>query len=254
MSPDQMKVTYWGGQHEVTNAQYWKFLNYLQDIDSLSSFELHKPKTANWKNDKSLTIGDSLSVYYDSLELFGNYPVVNITPLDAQAYVNWLNQIEPDSMVFYRLFTPNEWLELFNDHVDLDSSFAWGGTYWRNYDHAPLGNYAEFNQDQIRYNQLNDEVRWEYSDSIGYTSFVNGPMKVYSFNPNAWGAYNMSGNVAEIVGSYYEIENSWYCQTHGGSWHSPIFYLRKFAKETYKVPSPYVGFRVLKTKLVLYSE
>jgi len=115
-----MQMSYLGGQCEVTNKQYWNFLNHLRDQDSLSSFEKHKPKTAMWKRDDSFAMGDSLSIYYDSLELFGNHPVVNITPDDALAYINWLNEIEPDSMVYYRLFNTNEWLELFNDHSDLD--------------------------------------------------------------------------------------------------------------------------------------
>lgn len=246
---DSMTIYYWGGQTEVSNKQYWEFLSYLK-LNDPANYEFHKPKTQNWKAySKDFNIADSLGQYYDSLNLFGSHPVVNISPENTIAFVNWLNKIEPDSLVSYRLFTTTEWLEFFNDKTEMDSSFAWGGDYWRGKNHAPLANYAEFNQNQIRYNHLADEITWEHSDSIGYDSFVNGPMSVWSFNPNHWGAWNLSGNVAELTEDYFKIDSTWYCQTHGGSWHSPIFYLRKSPTETYKLPSPYVGFRVLKIQV-----
>ena len=231
----------------MSNEDYWKFLDYLKEIDSISLFEKHKPKTDNWLNySEDFNFADSMSKHYDSLTLFGNHPVVNITPGDALAYANWLNTIEPDSTVIYQLFTENDWLLYFNDSDDLDSSFSWGSRYWMNASRDLLGNFAEFDQNQIRYNHLSDKISWYGSDSLGYSSYVNGPMACWSFSPNCWGAYNMSGNVAEITSNSYEIDGRWYCKTRGGSWHSPVFYLRKIAKETYQLPSPYVGFRVVK--------
>ncbi|MGV3612799.1 MAG: formylglycine-generating enzyme family protein [Fluviicola sp.] len=251
---DSMNVFYHGGQMEVSNKQYWRFLSYLKASDSLS-YERHKPRTANWKAySEDFNFADSLAQNYDDLTLFRNHPVVNITPEDAQAYVTWLNQIEPDSLILYRLFKPFEWLEFFNEKKEIDSSFAWNGNYWRNRYYAPLANYAEFDQDQIRYNHLSDRITFQKSDSLGYQSYVNGPKNVWSYNPNYWGAYNMSGNVAEITESYYKLDSTWYCTTRGGSWHSPVFYLRKAPTETYKLPSPYVGFRVLKVQLKLKNE
>lgn len=246
-----VKIAYWGGQTEVTNQQYWNYLFNLKENDSIL-FETHKPKTENWSSfSNQFNFADSLAKKYDDLNVFKEYPVVNITHEDALGYINWLNLIEPDSLIFYRLFTEFEWLELFNDHKEIDSSFAWGGNYWRNANHIPLGNYAEFDQNQIRYNHISGIVHFENSDSIDYQSYVNGPMEVWSFNPNAWGAYNLSGNVAELTTEYFNLDSTWYCTTHGGSWHSPVFYLRKLPSETYLLPSPYVGFRVLKIQIIL---
>ncbi|WP_294671253.1 SUMF1/EgtB/PvdO family nonheme iron enzyme [uncultured Fluviicola sp.] len=251
---DSMTAFYWGGQTEVTNKQYLKFVAYLKVSDSLG-YEKHKPKTFNWRAySEDFDFADSMARNYDNLEAFGNHPVVNITPENATAFVTWLNKIEPDSLVFYRLFKPFEWLELFNEKKEIDSSFAWEGNYWRNKNQLPLANYAEFDQDQIRYNHLTDRITFQNSDSVGYESYVNGPMNVWSYNPNYWGAWNMSGNVAEITESYYKLDSTWYCTTRGGSWHSPVFYLRKSSTETYKLPSPYVGFRVLKIQLKLRED
>jgi formylglycine-generating enzyme required for sulfatase activity len=247
---DSVKVAYFGGQTEVTNKQYWRYLSYLEETDSLL-YEVRKPKTENWRlHADRITFADSLADNYDNLDQFHNYPVVNITPDDAQGFTNWLNNIDTDSLVFYRLFNEFEWLELFNDHPESDSSFAWGANYWRNEHYIPLGNYAEFDQNQVRYNHISDDMSFDYSDSIGYFAYVNGPMSVWSFNPNTWGAYNLSGNVAELTLEHYKLNSTWYCKTHGGSWHSPIFYLRKSPSETYQLPSPFVGFRVLKIEII----
>ncbi len=251
---DSMSVFYFGGQTEISNKDYWEFLDYLKENDSIELFEKHKPKTANWLNySDDFTIADSMSKHYDNLEFFGHYPVVNLTPEDALAYANWLNKIEPDSTIIYQLFTPNEWLSFFNKDEDIDSSFAWDSFYWMNSFREPLGNFAEFDQNQIRYNHLTDIVSWHGSDSLGYSCFVNGPMACWSFNPNWWGAYNMSGNVAEITNIYFKIDGIWYCKTRGGSWHSPVFYLREIAEEIYQLPSPYVGFRIVKCQFKTYE-
>ena len=181
--------------------------------------------------------------------MFLNYPVVNITPEAANAFALWLTKIEPDPLVYYRLFTPKEWLLLFNSTEKIDSSFAWETTYWRNDNGTKLGNYAEYDQDQIRYDRIKDYVYWKNSDSIGYLYKVFGPREVYSYNPNVFGAYNMSGNVAEITTNYLAVDGETHCFTRGGSWSSPVFYLRKIAEEEYTVPSPFVGFRILKVKI-----
>jgi formylglycine-generating enzyme required for sulfatase activity len=249
---DSFTVTFWGSQTEISNKSYWTFLNSLKDSDSISKFQKHKPKTSNWKNfSDNFYFADSLSLYYDSLELFGNYPVVNITPEDALAYIDWLNEIEPDSLVFYKLFSPDEFIYFFNDLDETDSTFSWGTNYWKNNNNYDLGNFAEFDQNQIRYSQNSDEISFYNKDSIGYLFHVNGPREVYDYNPNRWGAYNLSGNVAEINTLYIKIKDDWHCTTIGGSWSSPVYYLRKNTTETYKLPSPFVGFRVMKLQLII---
>lgn len=248
---DSVTINYFGGMSEVSNKQYWKFLSHLEHTDKERYYK-HKPETANWKvfKNKYSDFADSMSQNYDDLSLFGDYPVVNITPDNAIEFVNWLNSIEPDSTIFYSLFTESDWLNLFNDTPKIDSSFSWRGNYWRNESDKQLGNYSEFNQNQIRHNQLTDEIEWAGVDSLGYEAFYNGPLPVFTYNPNNWGAWNMSGNVAEITDNYYKKGSVWYCTTHGGSWGSSVFYLRKSPTETYQLPSPYVGFRVLKLQVL----
>lgn len=252
---DSLNFLYSGGQTEISNKAYWTFLNYLKEIDSTELFERHRPKTNNWLNFvDDFNFADSMAQHYDNIASFGDYPVVNITPKDALAYVNWLTAIEPDSTVIYTLFTADDWQLFFNENNDIDSNFSWESDYWRNSSNDPLGNFAEFDQNQIRYNQLTDKISWYGSDSLGFSAIVNGPMPCWSFHPNSWGAYNMSGNVAEMTTSTFEIDGKWYAKTRGGSWHSPIFYLREVGEESYQLPSPYVGFRVVKIQFKAFEK
>lgn len=245
---DSVIIYYFGSMTEVTNKQYWKFLSYLKE-NKHSDYDIYKPKTYCWKSYSGIfDFADTMSKSYDNLESYGDYPIVNITPDDALAFVGWLNEIEIDSTVRYRLFTTDEWLDFFSSTKE--NSFTWEGDYWRNKNGFLLANFSEFNQNQIRYDQLNDTISFEDLEN-SYTFFVKGPQNVWSYNPNEWGAFNMCGNVAELTTNYFKKDSVWYCKTHGGSWNSPIFYLKKTSTETYKIPSPFVGLRILKMQLKL---
>jgi formylglycine-generating enzyme required for sulfatase activity len=246
-------IQFFGTQTEITNEQYWAFLNSIKKT-SYEEYEKHLPRHEEWLNyrDKYHDFADSLKELYENNEASKDYPIVNITPENMFAYVNWLNDIEPNKNVKYRLFSSIEWLEFFNCTSELnDSTFTWEGNYWRNERGSLLANFAELNQDQYRYNRINDVGYFNNKDSLGIEFFILGPKPVFSYNPNCYGAYNMAGNVAEFnIGSrhrraYYKTDKKWRANTFGGSWGSPIFYLRKSIEETYLLPSPLVGFRVL---------
>ena len=65
----------------------------------------------------------------------------------------------------------------------------------------------------------------------------------------------MSGNVAEIINTPpQQIGDTIVYWTKGGSWHSPLYYLRKHTWERYVLPSPYVGFRVVKYEIINKSK
>jgi formylglycine-generating enzyme len=247
-------IQFFGAQTEITNEQYWTFLNAIKK-DSEEEYIKNLPQNEKWlsHHDQIHDFAYSLKELYENHEASKDYPVVNITPENMFAYVKWLNDIETNKDVNYRLFSSIEWLEFYNCTTELeDSTFSWKGDYWRNEKERKLANFAEINQDQLRYNRINDSFYFENRDSVGIEFEIKGPLPVYSYNPNCYGAYNMAGNVAEFnigskyKGAYYRKGDFWHANTLGGSWGSPIFYLRKGIEETYTLPSPYVGFRVLK--------
>lgn len=246
------KIHVFISQTEISNSQYRTFLNSLLN-DSL--FELYndcKIDTSAWIKSDSLNLFyDSLSRSYHSSETFDDYPVVCISYKGMKEYVNWINQNEPSKNIIYKLPDQAEWSYAFNKHGENDSTYSWGTDYYSNSNNVLLGNFSILDANQLRYDHVTDNMWFHDYTKEGYISIINGPQPVYSYNPNYWGTYNMSGNVAEIIDiPPGQTGDSSFFWTKGGSWHSPPYYSRKHTWERYVLPSPYVGFRVIKYEFI----
>lgn len=240
-----MPYVVFAGQTEVTNRQYNVFLNSLKNDSLFDLYEACKPYEKGW------LLLDSLNPFfidlynaYHSSEKYLDFPVVNITPGAMREYVSWLNRMDPTD-VTYKLPNEDDWISGFNDLDVSDSSYAWGTKSYKNQNDLPLGNFTKLDEEQIRYDPIKDHLWFDNFDEIGYEILINGPLDVHSYNPNYWGAYCFSGNVAEYIEQRmnYIAEDSIYL-TKGGSWFSPPYSGRKNAFEEYVLPSPCVGFRV----------
>jgi formylglycine-generating enzyme required for sulfatase activity len=95
----------------------------------------------------------------------GKHPVINVTWEDAQQYVKWLSRMTGKR---YRLLSEAEWE--YAARAGSTTLFSFGN------DDALLGDYAWFS-----------------------ANAENGPQVVGSRKPNAWGLYDMHGNVSEWV-------------------------------------------------------
>lgn len=129
-----------------------------------------------------------------------NRPVINISWLDAQAYVTWLAK---ETGQPYRLPTEAEWE--YAARAGTQTAFSWGN--------EPQPGYA-----------VCDECSSEWDGS------QTAP--VGSQRPNAWGLYDMSGNVGEWVADCYapnyngapnngdarQTDDCNYRAMRGGSW------------------------------------
>lgn len=239
-------------QMEISNERYHSFLNSLLKDSLMDLYDACKIQNSAWLRRDSLNpFYDSLSRVYGVSPEFDRYPVVCISYTGMKEYVNWLNRNEPSKNVIYKLPTVDEWLHAFNQNPLNDSTYAWESDVYRNSNKQPLGNFSILDVEQIRYDQVSDDMWFHDFDKEGYLGLINGPEYIYSYNPNNWGAYNMSGNVAEIIDTTnLPGRNNSYFWTKGGSWHSPPYYGRKHAWERYVLPSPYVGFRVVKYELL----
>ncbi len=240
-------VWVWLGCTEVTNRQYNYFLNSLLKDSMLAGYELYKPKHEGWTNVNSVNpFYISLKETY-STDKYLDYPVVNISKEAMMAFTVWLNNNEPNKNVFYKLPSIEEWIYGFNPY-NKDSVYSWYNEFQSN-KNAILGNFAELDQEQWRYEQRTNEVWFEGLDSNGYQIKIDGPQEVHSNYYNDFGIYNMSGNVAEVVYLANDTSDQ-YVWTKGGSWRSPPYYGRKHVWERYILPSPCVGFRVVKYEML----
>lgn len=211
------------GSYEVTLGQFKLFLDSLNEADR-SKIETEQFKEAN-------THGDKAAVAAVSWE-------------DAQAFISWLNQKEGGDK--YRLPTEAEWE--YAARAGSKTIFFWGDKQ----EEAPK--YAWFNM------QHADLRKWfpvgEFNDKEDF------PHPVGLKKPNAWGLYDMAGNVWEWVNDRYSA--SYYQESpkvdpvgpergtarcfRGGSWYGSVVNLRSALRglnvSTYRSDS--LGFRVLR--------
>jgi formylglycine-generating enzyme len=114
------------------------------------------------------------------------HPVTGITWNDAQAFIEWLNLKEKTTR--YRLPTEAEWE--YACRAGSETPFYWGN--------QPDGSHANFADMHYAKTFPDDKfVNSKVDDGYVYTSPVT------SFKPNAFGLYDMSGNVNEWCQDWY---------------------------------------------------
>ncbi len=222
---------------EITNAQFKQYLNSVRHSNP-SEYSSNYPDSLGWYDSTIHKLEKSfmthMSLEYFSNEAYNNYPVVCITKQAAMDYVNWLNLIEPDTLVTYRICNDFDWFAI----QDTGVSYAWRGSGYLNGSSMPLGNFAIISQGSITLDYVSKTIQQSHLSDLQL--YLQGPVAVNSYHPNDQGVYCISGNVAEmILGRDY---------TRGGSWGSLLHYLRIHSYEYYSLPSPFVGFRVTKIK------
>jgi formylglycine-generating enzyme required for sulfatase activity len=118
-----------------------------------------------WKK----VMGNNPSIFKDCGD---DCPVENVSWNDAKAFITKLNQMEGKAM--YRLPTEAEWE--YACRAGTSTLFAFGEYLY---------------PEQVRFKYLRPLTEFET------TLQKRGPVKVASYPPNAWGVYDMHGNVGE---------------------------------------------------------
>ena len=138
------------GKYEVTFAEYDKFAK---------ATESRLPEDFGWGRD--------------------NQPVINVSWIEAQAYVAWLSRETSEQ---YRLPTEAEWE--FAARAGSKTTFSFGNEV------AKLCEYSNHADSSTEYKWRNTEC----SDGVS-----SQPSSVGSFRANTWGLNDMHGNVWEWV-------------------------------------------------------
>ena len=158
--------------------------------------------------------------------LGGNRPVGGVSWYDARSFIDWLNGKTGGN---YRLPTEAEWE--YAARAGSDTKFSWGND---------VGN-----------NRAN-------CDSCGSQWDNASPAPAGSFPPNAWGLYDMHGNVSEWVqdcwndnyegaptdGSAWESGDCSKSVVRGGNMINSPWYMRSAARYANYSPYQYYGFRL----------
>lgn len=187
--------SYYISKYEVTNEEFARFVNatgYITIAEKahtamvfeapLGEFEWKEDSTAYWRYPNGTNRG--------GIEHKMNHPVTCICFKDIEAYCNWAG---------VRLPTLDEW--------EIACRAGSRSTYFFGNNTTLVGRYANI------WHGLNHQAA-DSSDGFVYTSPVG------SFAPNAWGLYDMYGNVFEYCSDRKPaLKNKPYvAQARGGSW------------------------------------
>jgi formylglycine-generating enzyme required for sulfatase activity len=225
-SPHQVTLTrgFWLGCYPVLNGQFEVFVK--------ATAYRTEAERQGWGLGYDKKIGHSnklngLTWQHPSYTIAPGQPVVMVSWNDAQAYIQWLNGKGEGS---YRLPTEAEWE--YACRAGTTTAFSFGD------DASQLGKYAWF------------------ADNAGYTTHVAGQKR-----PNAWGLYDMHGNVwdwcQDWMGDYPSgavVDPTGPSSgqdriMRGGSWHSPAAYCRSANRRIYSPDTRNIslGFRLVRT-------
>jgi len=159
--------------HEVTVAQFGRFV-----------------EASGYKTDAEL---GGAKITWRNPDLPGAakpsdaHPVVQVTWHDASAFCQWLSEKEGRA---YRLPTEAEWE--YAARAGTTTAYQWG-------DRRDAGK-AWCNGFDWRAKQALTQTHWPFLWDDGHV----GPAPVGRFGPNAWGLYDMHGNVAEWCADVYK--------------------------------------------------
>lgn len=250
---------------EITNGFYVFYLNELKKLGDTLNYKAALPDTLVWRQKNSYN--EPYVDYYLRHPAYANYPVVGLTYEQCLVFCQWLTQIYnkdpkrkfqnvkfdlPDS-------TQREWAA--KGGLEL-SPFPWAGPFMQNSKGQWLANFAAMDQSSVHRKEVeiqtvfgkNEKVEFLSGYARGHSNYMGVAGFLYdnaditapvlSYWPNAYGLYNMSGNVEEYIKSIGK--------TMGGSWRDTGYYLQNHVYESYDSTSRTScerGFRIMMTVL-----
>jgi sulfatase modifying factor 1 len=213
------------------------------------------PDTLSWMHDFTYSFNDPYTRDYFSHPAFDDYPIVGVNWSQAVAFANWrtkmmnefLSSQKQPRLPEFRLPTESEWEYAARGGLS-NNPYPWGGPYTRNIKGCFLANFKP--------------LRGNYTADGGLKA-----IKVASYNPNGYGLYDMSGNVAEWTSNTFD--ESGYSYSHdmnmdfssksnendqevmkrkvirGGSWKDIAYYIQTGTRsnEYQDTAKCYIGFR-----------
>lgn len=225
----------YASEGEVSNIQYREFLSYIKKTKGIDAYWQMHPDTNVWR--QKLGYHEPFVEYYLQHPAYKEYPVVGVSKEQATAYCTWLTEILSKDLpkgikrIAVRLPTKKEW-----------ENAARGGhpeyTVPNGVDKYRMGT-----GDKRRFQGY---IMYNFKRKPGFLGGVASVLSdggvittpVFSYWPNDYGLYNMSGNVAEMV-----LDDS---IVKGGSWSSSGHYMKINANDyglNSNKPSSEVGFR-----------
>lgn len=255
---------------EVSNADWQFFLSQIKKEKGEDAIKDLLPDSSLWLN---LYGFEAYEERYHTHPAFRDYPVVNITYTQAEAYCKFVEEYFntlPDKKyksVEVRLPTEGEW-EYAARGSSQGNLYPWGGIFYQNSKGMYLANFYVVDQTSIQYGFLDQNGQKLGMVITGQNgekySWLNGrptilptilndfrtssPTFTDAYFENEFGLYCMSGNVSEFV-KMSDIELKAFDDlgmTKGGSWGDTAYYIILSTRQFYNPnnsASPLRGFR-----------
>jgi len=184
---------FWMGQCEVTQAEYDLFRNGYSRLAEKGATSVPKDKVADAVTYPTPMYELEAGPVFDRMGRGGKFPAVIMSPYAAKQYCKWLSK---KTGRFYRLPTEAEWE--YACRAGTATAYSFGD------DPKDIGDNC-----------------W-YFDNSNLKDGDPGYHEVGLKKPNAWGLYDMHGNVAEYCADAYAAD--WYKQFAGktANWHDTI--------------------------------
>jgi formylglycine-generating enzyme required for sulfatase activity len=210
---------------EVTNIEYREFLQDLKATNKSDEYVKCMYDSTQWDKKFPNASMKPMADYSHWHPAYDHYPIVNITLDAAKSYCEWLTNKYNNSpkkrykKVTFRLPTEAEWKKLAAPFPGNDLPWSGNLPYEGGQKKTVLAN-VKF-VDSIPGTKLNDAL----------TTIMVGHYK-----PNSLGLYDVIGNVAEMTQDG---------KIKGGSWYDLLKDCTTDKTQSYTLPDPRVGFRII---------
>jgi sulfatase modifying factor 1 len=169
---------------EITRGEFEVFVRAThREIEGDCLTDRRQP--GNWQLDRETTFRDPGFAQSD------NHPVACVSWDDAKAYIAWLNAQTSGG---YRMLTEVEWEYVARSGTGQNSTYPWGSNaadgceFANGFDRTAETHYADM-----------DRSGYKTFDPMGCSDAQLNTAPVGSYAPNAFGVYDMTGNVSEWV-------------------------------------------------------
>lgn len=221
---------------EVSNLQYLEYLYSLLRQKDTAAYRRALPDTLVWRQIKNAYV-EPYVMYYLRHPSYRAYPVVGLTYEQALDFCEWLTKAyneQPDAKcknVRFDLPTKTEWLAAACGGNGIYQRYSWNDWKLQNKQGEFMANFKIIDQCNILRDSIHDSITYVSNVCPHDVDQLSGfALPVYYYYPNAYGLYNMNGNVEEMVKEKGV--------TKGGSWDDTGYYLQNSVEEHYGPGQP----------------
>ncbi|HEY0030522.1 MAG TPA: SUMF1/EgtB/PvdO family nonheme iron enzyme [Bacteroidia bacterium] len=212
-------------QREIRNLDYLEYTNWLKRYDS-ANYAKALPDSTVWQD--KLFYNEPYVHYYFTHPAYRDYPLVGVSYEQAVAFCEWRTTRVKD---FIRLKKPNNTIEAIfgvkDFHYRLPTKEEWEYA-------AHAGNDLPYGYHSLQARNNTPNFNLKEAAALGYEN-NDVTIPTSAKRPNAFGMYNMIGNLAEM------ISEKGVCK--GGSWKDAISDCEIGDSLLYDKPSSWLGFR-----------